>query len=74
MLGIDARAAKAAWTVGLVAVAFYATYLVRKTLLVFVLALFLMPPAIVAATGGTPPGRWDPDVGWHEAHSASGLR
>src|SRR5262245_55657886 len=41
MLGIDARAAKAAWTVGLVAVAFYAAYLVRKTLLVFVLALFL---------------------------------
>ncbi|HEY7240657.1 MAG TPA: AI-2E family transporter [Burkholderiales bacterium] len=41
MFGIDARAARAAWTVGLVAVAFYAAYLVRKTLLVFVLALFL---------------------------------
>jgi predicted PurR-regulated permease PerM len=41
MLGIDARAARAAWTVGLVALAFYAVYLVRKTLLVFVLALFL---------------------------------
>ena len=41
MLGIDARAAKAAWTVGLVAAAFYTAYLVRKTLLVFVLALFL---------------------------------
>jgi len=37
------------------------------------LALFLMPPAIVAATGGTPPGRWDPDVGWHEAHGGSDL-
>jgi hypothetical protein len=37
------------------------------------LALFLMPPAIVAATGGTPPGLWDPDLGWHEAHGASGL-
>jgi predicted PurR-regulated permease PerM len=41
MLGIDARAARVAWTVGLVAIAFYAVYLVRKTLLVFVLALFL---------------------------------
>jgi predicted PurR-regulated permease PerM len=41
MLGIDARAARVAWTVGLVAVGFYAVYLVRKTLLVFVLALFL---------------------------------
>jgi predicted PurR-regulated permease PerM len=41
MLGIDARAARAAWTVGLVALAFYVVYMVRKTLLVFVLALFL---------------------------------
>jgi predicted PurR-regulated permease PerM len=41
MLGLDARAARAAWTVGLVILAFYAVYLVRKTLLVFVLALFL---------------------------------
>src|SRR4051812_39280629 len=41
MFGMDARAARAAWTVGLVAVAFYAAYMVRKTLLVFVLALFL---------------------------------
>ena len=41
MLGLDARAARAAWTVGLVALAAYAVYLVRKTLLVFVLALFL---------------------------------
>jgi len=41
MLGLDARAARAAWTVGLVVLAFYVVYLVRKTLLVFVLALFL---------------------------------
>ncbi len=30
------------------------------------LALFLMPPAMAASTGGTRPGRWDPDLGWHE--------
>ena len=41
MFGLDFRAAKAAWTVGLVAVAFYAVFTVRKTLLIFVLALFL---------------------------------
>ncbi len=41
MLGWDARAARVAWTVGIVAVAFYAAYTVRKALLVFVLALFL---------------------------------
>jgi hypothetical protein len=39
--GWDSRAAKAAWTVGLVAAAFYAVFTVRKTLLIFVLALFL---------------------------------
>jgi predicted nucleotidyltransferase component of viral defense system len=32
------------------------------------LALFLMPPAIAAATRGVPPGRWDPELGWHETH------
>jgi predicted PurR-regulated permease PerM len=41
MLGWDPRAARAAWTVGLVAVAFYATYAVRKTILIFILAFFL---------------------------------
>ena len=41
MFGWDFRAAKAAWTVGLVAVAFYGVFTVRKTLLIFVLALFL---------------------------------
>jgi predicted PurR-regulated permease PerM len=41
MLGWNPRAARVAWTVGIVAVAFYAVYTVRKTLLIFVLALFL---------------------------------
>ena len=41
MFGWDSRAARAAWTVALVAIAFYAAFTVRKTLLIFVLALFL---------------------------------
>ena len=41
MLGWDPRTARVAWTVGIVAVAFYAAYTVRKALLIFVLALFL---------------------------------
>lgn len=41
MLGLDARAARVAWTVGVVALAFYVVFLVRKTLLIFVLALFV---------------------------------
>jgi predicted PurR-regulated permease PerM len=41
MFGLDLKAAKVAWTVGLVALAFYAVFAVRKTLLIFVLALFL---------------------------------
>jgi predicted PurR-regulated permease PerM len=41
MLGWDSRAAKVAWTVGIVVVAFYAVYMIRKTLLIFLLALFL---------------------------------
>ncbi|HVY06383.1 MAG TPA: AI-2E family transporter [Burkholderiales bacterium] len=40
MFGWDSRAAKAAWTVGLVALAFYVAYAIRKTLLIFLLALF----------------------------------
>lgn len=28
------------------------------------LTTFLMTPAVAAATGGAPPGRWDPDGGW----------
>ena len=38
------------------------------------LALFLMPPAIASATGGAPPGRWDPELGWHETGRASTSR
>ena len=41
MLGWYPRAARAAWTVGIVAVAFYTAYTIRKTLLIFLLALFL---------------------------------
>jgi predicted PurR-regulated permease PerM len=40
MLGFDLRAARITWTVSLVLLAFYAAYSVRRTLLVFVLALF----------------------------------
>lgn len=40
MFGWDLKAAKIAWTVGLVAVAFYLAYAVRKAFLVFALALF----------------------------------
>ncbi len=40
MLGFDRRAAKIAWTVSLVALGLYAIYMVRRTLLVFVLAVF----------------------------------
>jgi predicted PurR-regulated permease PerM len=35
MLGVDSRAAKVAWTVGVVVLAFYAVFMVRKTLLIF---------------------------------------
>ena len=41
MLGLDTRAARVAWTVGVVTLAFYAVFILRKTILVFVLALFL---------------------------------
>ena len=41
MFGWDPRAARAAWTVALVALALYATFAVRKTLLIFILAVFL---------------------------------
>ncbi|MEO8628468.1 MAG: AI-2E family transporter [Betaproteobacteria bacterium] len=40
MLGFDRRAAQFAWTVSLVALALYAIYAVRKTLFIFVLAVF----------------------------------
>jgi len=41
MFGWDPRAARAAWTVSLVVLALYAVFEIRRTLLVFVLALFL---------------------------------
>lgn len=41
MVGIDARAARAAWTVFLVALALFLTYRIRRTLLIFTAALLL---------------------------------
>jgi len=41
MLGIDRRAARIVWTVALVAGSLYVLFLVRKTLFVFALALFI---------------------------------
>jgi predicted PurR-regulated permease PerM len=41
MFGIDPRAAKAAWTVALVALALYCLYLARATLFVFAIGLFV---------------------------------
>jgi predicted PurR-regulated permease PerM len=49
MLGIDRSAARAAWTVALVALLLYVTYLVRTTLFVFVLAVlfaYLLTPLV----------------------------
>jgi len=37
------------------------------------LAHFLMPPAIAAATGGSPPARWDPDLGWQAPPEAASV-
>lgn len=41
MLGIEARAARAAWTVFLVAIAMLILYVIRRTILIFTLALLL---------------------------------
>ena len=49
MLGIDRNAARAAWTVALVALLLYLTYLVRATLFVFALAVlfaYLLTPLV----------------------------
>ena len=49
MLGIDARAARAAWTVLLVALAAGAVYLIRRTIFIFVAALlvaYLLAPLV----------------------------
>jgi predicted PurR-regulated permease PerM len=40
MLGFDLRTARVTWTVAVVALAIYATYSIRRTLFVFVLAVF----------------------------------
>jgi predicted PurR-regulated permease PerM len=51
MLGIDPKAARAAWTYATVVLLLYALYLIRKTLLLFVLALmfaYLLYPLIDA--------------------------
>ena len=41
MLGLDPRAARIAWTVAVVAILLYVVFVIRKTLFVFALALFL---------------------------------
>ena len=49
MFGWDSRAAKVAWTWGLIALGFYAAYAARKALLTFVLAVFfayMMAPLV----------------------------
>ncbi len=49
MLGIDAKAARAAWTVALVLIVLYAVYLIRSTLVVFTIALlfaYLLYPLV----------------------------
>ena len=49
MLGIDAKAARAAWTVALVLIVLYAVYLIRSTLVVFSIALlfaYLLYPLV----------------------------
>src|SRR6476620_4343567 len=49
MLGFDLRTARATWTVAIVALAIYATYSIRRTLFVFVLAVlfsYLLYPLV----------------------------
>ena len=58
MLGIDARAARAAWTVLLLALVVAAGYAIRSTLAVFMVAVFfayLLMPLVVAVERYTPP-------------------
>ena len=57
MLGIDARAARAAWTVLLLALVVAAGYAIRSTLAVFMVAVFfayLLMPLVVAVERYTP--------------------
>lgn len=49
MLGIDPKAARAAWTVFLIALAIFVAYMIRHTLVVFTLAIFfayMLAPAV----------------------------
>ncbi len=58
MLGIDTKAARVSWTVLLVAGAAATVYLVRRTLLIFVVALllaYLLAPMVGLAARLTPP-------------------
>jgi len=62
MLGIDPRAARAAWTVFLVALAVAASYAIRETLVVLMIALlfaYLLMPLIATVERYTP-GRISP--------------
>ena len=57
MLGLDAKAARVAWTVFLVALAIFTTYQARGTVVVFVLAFFfayLIAPAVDFVAGLIP--------------------
>jgi predicted PurR-regulated permease PerM len=57
MLGFDRRAARYAWTVALVAIALFAVYEIRKTLFIFLLAVFfsyMVYPAVQRLARHTP--------------------
>ena len=57
MLGFDRRAARYAWTFALVALALITVYSIRKTLFIFLLAVFfsyMVYPAVVRLTRYTP--------------------
>jgi predicted PurR-regulated permease PerM len=57
MMGLDAKAARAAWTVFLVALGIYVAYKVRGTLVVLALAFFfayLIAPAVDATARAFP--------------------
>ncbi len=57
MLGLDARAARSAWTVLLVALGVVVAYYIRRTILVFIAALllaYLLSPAVSLIDRATP--------------------
>src|SRR5437016_12119217 len=58
MLGIDARAARAAWTVFLLALVIATAYVIRETLMLFMLALlfaYMLTPVVALVERFTPP-------------------